>query len=238
MKRIQIILIILLLLVLVSCNFSIPEVFFVDYGNYESITLEDDYSFKLNNHQYNRFVLHNYEYIIYKDDLNDSQYQLQNEKYGNIYPYSLKNDTSNNIFYASREQWFYSVFDSYNWLWIKESKSLPFDTALINRLEFKINKDQDIVYIYEKKSFEYLFEKNDNVDFIWNENKDNTLYVDAYIGYVYISFFSEEYNKNFIILTKVYQDLSNNYYINLDVESNCEVKRSGWFQIKIDDKYD
>lgn len=232
MKKVLIFVIILLSVSLLSCDDSSDSIKNVDYAP-SAIILENDGTFEYNGNKYHKYELNNYGYLIYDNKI-DNSFSLRLEAKifnGGIYPRLRLDDTQKNILYLHRE----SVNDSfgiYHWLWITEGSSLPFEQASITKIELKIHKDQTRINNYDKEPFDNIFKSKANVKFQWEEDpNEDTIYVDAYVGYAYISFYSEEYKLDFEIVSRVYQDAEGTKYIHLVTKKDSGIEESKWYLV-------
>ena len=216
---------VLFLALLISFTICSCEEYYDDYDspNITTTYLDEDGSFTLNDCKYNKVILDSFEYLIYFDDFvqyEDFYLRVEGGDSG-IYPYLLIDDKEMKMFYLYSTYSYYSEFynqpyKSYNLMYLKDGETLPHESALVTKVTLKINKDQQMDFEFNKEELNSLFTECDNIAFIWQEDEEDKVYVDAYIGYAYISFYSENYQDDFLIIAKVYQDKENNYYTKLD----------------------
>ena len=65
----------------------------------------------------------------------------------------------------------------------------------------------------------------------YEEAVEGNIYVGAYIGYAYITFYNDVYRSYFEIVTPVYQDNDSNYYIHLITKDDQGIEESNWYLI-------
>ena len=229
MKKIIVLLFLLLSVALVSCSFDEDDDYYDDSG----IPLANDNTFKYNGSKYHKYELTNYGFLVYDEQLNRNQLIRIQDGENGFYPYPLKDDKDDKILYYYPIVDVFGLCSAYSWIWIKEGCSLPLENGLITKIDFKTNKDQNQIMTFEKITFSDVFKRVDNVRFVWEEEQsDDSLHVDAYNGYVFITFYSEDYSCEFQVMTKVYQDEQKHNYIHLITKLDDEDIYSNWYQIE------
>ena len=231
-KKVLLLLILILSIILVSCTNN--DINFSDfhYVKHMEINLNSDNTFTFNGFKYHQYELTNYGYLLYdKNEDDDFVLRLVNgDWYAYVYHYV---DIANyNAFFYYIDKCVYEEYNIYSKLCIKEDLDYPINNALITKIEFKINKDQYQEFNYSLKAFDDIFLIKDNVKYKWDEETvDGNIYVGAYIGYAYITFYNDAYRSYFEIVTPVYQDNDSNYYIHLITKDDQGIEESNWYLI-------
>lgn len=221
MKKLITILIIFLIAFLANgCELeeTADEKFEYTPSSFKEYKANTDFSFKQGDNKYYYAKCLNYGYVLSDSECSNSNVILTGISDYDHYLYQSQNDPDSLMYYHYQK--FYTDYSVFYQLWIQDNLLVPDEDDDIQVTKITITQVPNTIISKEYNSVEFseLFEEVTDITFLWNEETNQGIKVDAYCGYIKIEFYNENYKQSFTIMTKIYQDSDNNYYIRKGIE--------------------